>query len=166
MYPNDGFRELERDECLRLLAKAPVGRIVHTRHALPAVLPLNFCVDGDGAVVFRTSATSELVRAVDGAVVAFEADEIDAAAQSGWSVVVTGRAALVTDPAEHERLARTGPRSWVPWPEEVFVRIEPELVTGRDLVAGRSLYGVDLSSGRPGPGRRGVHGRTRRLPGA
>lgn len=161
MYPNDGFRELERDECLRLLAKAPVGRIVHTRHALPAVLPLNFSVDGDGAVVFRTSATSELVRAVDGAVVAFEADEIDAAAQSGWSVVVTGRAAVVTDPAEHERLARTGPRSWVPWPQEVFVRIEPELVTGRDLVAGRSLYGVDLSSCRPGPRREGRRTRTR-----
>lgn len=58
MYPNDGFRELERQECLRLLAKAPVGRIVHTRHALPAVLPVNFCVDADGAVVLRTSAAS------------------------------------------------------------------------------------------------------------
>jgi nitroimidazol reductase NimA-like FMN-containing flavoprotein (pyridoxamine 5'-phosphate oxidase superfamily) len=146
MYPNDGFRELERRECLRLLAKMPVGRIVHTRHALPAVLPVNFCLDGDGAVLLRTSASSELVRAVDGAVVAFEADEVDADAHAGWSVVVTGPARVVTDPAEHARLVRTGPRSWVPSPREVFVRIEPELVTGRELVGGRSLYGVDLTA--------------------
>jgi nitroimidazol reductase NimA-like FMN-containing flavoprotein (pyridoxamine 5'-phosphate oxidase superfamily) len=146
MYPNDGFRELERQECLRLLAKVPVGRIVHTRQALPAVLPVNFCLDGDGAVLLRTSAASELVRAVDGVVVAFEADEVDAVTHSGWSVVVTGAAGVVLDPDEHERLIRTGPRSWVPSPKEVFIRIEPELVTGRELVGGRSLYGVDLSS--------------------
>ncbi|MER6124155.1 pyridoxamine 5'-phosphate oxidase family protein [Streptomyces sp. NPDC001795] len=146
MYPNDGFRELARHECLRLLTKVPVGRIVHTRHALPAVLPLNFCLDGDGAVLLRTSAASELVRAIDGSVVAFEADEVDAAAHSGWSVVVTGPAAVVTDPAERDRLARTGPRSWVPAPEEVFVRIEPELVTGRELVGGGTLHAADFSS--------------------
>jgi len=146
MYPNDGFRELERRECLRRLAKVPVGRIVHTRQALPAVLPVNFCLDHDGAVLLCTSAASELVRAVDGVVVAFEVDEVDPVAHSGWSVVVTGSAGVVTDPAEHERLLRTGPRSWAPSPEEVFVRIEPELVTGRELVGGRSLYGVNLSA--------------------
>ncbi|GAA3791535.1 pyridoxamine 5'-phosphate oxidase family protein [Streptomyces phyllanthi] len=146
MYPNDGFHELGRQECLRRLAKVPVGRIVYTRRALPAVLPVNFGVDGDGAVVLRTSAASELVRAIDGAVVAFEADDVDAVRHSGWSVVVTGRATVVTDPAEHERLARTVPVSWVPSPQEVFVRIKPELVTGRELVGGRTLYGVDLTA--------------------
>jgi nitroimidazol reductase NimA-like FMN-containing flavoprotein (pyridoxamine 5'-phosphate oxidase superfamily) len=146
MYRNDGFRELDRQECLRRLAGAAVGRIVHTRDALPAVLPVNFLLAEDGAVLLRTSAFSELVRAVDGAVVAFEADEVDAAAHSGWSVVVTGPASVVTDPEEHARLVRNGPRSWVPWPAEVFLRIEAELVTGRELVGGRSLYGVDLPS--------------------
>ena len=144
MYPNDGFRELDQQECLRLLAKAPVGRIVHTRQALPAVLPVNFCLDGDGSVLLRTSAASELARAVDGAVIAFEADEVDAARNAGWSVVVTGRATVVTDPGEQKRLARVGPIPWVPSPEEVFVRICPELVTGRELVGGHTLYGVDL----------------------
>lgn len=144
MYANDGFRELGRQECLRLLAKVPVGRIVHTRQALPAVLPVNFGLDEDGSVLLRTSAVSELVRAIDGTVVAFEADEIDAATHSGWSVVVTGKATVVTDPAEQERLARTGPRSWAPSPEEVFVRVEPELVTGRELAGGRTMYGVVL----------------------
>ncbi|MEU6394712.1 pyridoxamine 5'-phosphate oxidase family protein [Streptomyces sp. NPDC046939] len=144
MYRNDGFRELNRQESLRRLAQAPVGRIVHTRDALPAVLPVNFALEESGAVLLCTSASSELVRAIDGAVVAFEADEVDAAAHAGWSVVVTGPAAVITDPEEHERLVRTGPRSWVPWPAQVFVRIEPELVTGRELVGGRTLYGLDL----------------------
>ncbi|MER6283125.1 pyridoxamine 5'-phosphate oxidase family protein [Streptomyces sviceus] len=144
MHPNDGFRELDRQECLRLMARTPVGRIVHTRHALPAVLPVNFALDDGGAVLLRTAAASELVRAVDDVVVAFETDEVDAAAQSGWSVVVTGRATVVTDPAEHARLCRVGPRSWAPSPEEVFVRIEPELITGREIVGGRTLYGTLL----------------------
>lgn len=146
MHPNDGFRELGRQECLRLMAEVPVGRIVYTRRALPAVLPVNFALDADGAVLLRTRADSALVRAVDGAVVAFEADEVDAARCSGWSVVVTGPAAVVTDPAEHERLLRTGPVSWAPAEREVFVRIEAELVTGRELIGGRTLYGVDLTA--------------------
>ncbi|MER5408749.1 pyridoxamine 5'-phosphate oxidase family protein [Streptomyces sp. NPDC002769] len=146
MNPNDGFRELDREECLRLLSRVPIGRVVHTRHALPAVLPVNFSLDADFAVVMRTSADSELVAAIDGAVIAFEADEVDASARSGWSVVVTGRAAMVTDPDEHGRLTRTGPRSWVASPVEVFIRVEPELVTGRQLVGGRSVYGLGLSS--------------------
>ncbi|MER6737919.1 pyridoxamine 5'-phosphate oxidase family protein [Streptomyces puniciscabiei] len=134
MSHNDGFRTLDRQECLRLLAKVPVGRLVYTRQALPAVLPVNFGLDTDFSVLVRTSATSDLVRAVDGGVVAFEADDFNADEHSGWSVVVTGRATAVTDPAEHERLSRTGPVSWVVTQNWVFLRIEAEMVTGRELV--------------------------------
>ncbi|EGG43328.1 Nitroimidazol reductase NimA, pyridoxamine 5'-phosphate oxidase superfamily [Streptomyces griseoaurantiacus] len=130
---NDVFRTMDRQECLRLLAEVPVGRIVYTRHALPAVLPVNFVLDGDSSVLLRTSAGSDLLRAVDGVVVAFEADSFDAVSHSGWSVVVTGPASAVTDPAEHERLLRTGPQSWMPIQEDVFIRIEAAMVTGREL---------------------------------
>ncbi|MFD5813855.1 pyridoxamine 5'-phosphate oxidase family protein [Streptomyces sp. NPDC127038] len=146
MNPNDGFRELGRQECLDRLGDAAIGRVVHTRDALPAVLPVNFSLDAESAVVLRTSADSELARSIDGVVVAFEADAVDAAAHSGWSVVVTGRAVVVDDPAEHDRLTRTGPRSWVASPHDVFIRITSELVTGRELVGGITLYGVDLPS--------------------
>ncbi|MFI9152469.1 pyridoxamine 5'-phosphate oxidase family protein [Streptomyces sp. NPDC053367] len=131
MSRHDGYRELGREECLRLLARVPVGRVVFTRQALPAILPVNFCLDGDGAVILRTSAASALVRAIDGAVVAFEADDVDAARHSGWSVIVTGGAAVVTDAAEQRRLRREGPQSWAASPGDVFVRIGSELVTGR-----------------------------------
>lgn len=145
MNPNDGYRELPRQECLRLMAEVPLGRIVYTRRALPAVLPVTFSLDADGAVLLRTAAGSDLVRAMEGAVVAFEVDDVDAARQSGWSVVVTGAATVVTDPVEHQRLSRTGPVSWVPAPQEVFIRIAPELITGRELVGCRTPYAVDLT---------------------
>ncbi|MFD7406801.1 pyridoxamine 5'-phosphate oxidase family protein [Streptomyces sp. NPDC059866] len=133
MFQTDGFRALDRQECLRLLAKVPVGRVVYTRQALPAVLPINFSLGPDASVLLCTSPASDLVDAIDGVVVAFETDEFDAATRSGWSVVVTGRATVVTDPAEHERLTQTGPSSWMPLRESVFVRIESEMVTGREL---------------------------------
>ncbi|MFC9673670.1 MULTISPECIES: pyridoxamine 5'-phosphate oxidase family protein [unclassified Streptomyces] len=126
--------------CLRLLAAARVGRIVHTHHALPAALPVPFCLDADFTVVVRTSAESRLAGAIDRAVVAFQADEVDPAERSGWSVVVTGRATAVTDPAEHRRLSRTGPCSWRASCHDIFFRIEPELITGSELGARRVLH--------------------------
>lgn len=138
MLRDDVFRTLDRQECLRLLAEVPVGRVVYTRQALPAVLPINFSLDEDASVLLFTSAGSDLVRAIDGVVVAFEADEFDAATRSGWSVIVTGRATVVTEPADHQRLAQTGPHSWMPVRDGVFLRIESELVTGRELVGART----------------------------
>ncbi|MFE5689611.1 pyridoxamine 5'-phosphate oxidase family protein [Streptomyces sp. NPDC056512] len=126
--------------CLRLLATARVGRIVHRHHALAAVLPVPFCLDADFTVVVRTSAESRLAGAIDRAVVAFQADEVDPAERSGWSVVVTGRATAVTDPAEHRRLSRTGPCSWRASCHDIFFRIEPELITGSELGARRVLH--------------------------
>ncbi|MEU6657685.1 pyridoxamine 5'-phosphate oxidase family protein [Streptomyces sp. NPDC046821] len=136
MYPMDGVRELDRRECLRLLGTARVGRIIHTRHALPAVLPVAFCLDADSAVVVRTSARSPLVGAIDQTVVGFQADDVDPAEARGWSVLVTGRATAVTDPAEYVRLRRTGPRAWRSSHHDVFFRIEPVLVSGSALGAG------------------------------
>ncbi|MGW1564258.1 pyridoxamine 5'-phosphate oxidase family protein [Streptomyces sp. NPDC002144] len=95
--------------------------------------------------VRHTASASEPARAVDGAVVAFEADAADVETHSGWSVV-TGRAEIVTDPADAAGLERVGPHAWVPSPEEVFVRIESELVTGRELVGGRTVCRVHLSA--------------------
>jgi nitroimidazol reductase NimA-like FMN-containing flavoprotein (pyridoxamine 5'-phosphate oxidase superfamily) len=135
MFHNDGSRALDRQECLRLLAKVPVGRVVYTRHALPAVLPVNFSLDADASVLLCTAQGSDLVHAIDGVIVAFEADEFDVETRCAWSVVVTGRATVVTDPAEHARLSQSGPRSWLPIQDPVFVRIESGMVSGRELGA-------------------------------
>ncbi|POM23545.1 Pyridoxamine 5'-phosphate oxidase [Actinomadura rubteroloni] len=96
----DGRGVLGREECLALLRAAPpgrTGRIVFTDHALPAVEPAAFTVDGDGVVV-RTVPGSRLERAVLGAVVAFQVDEYDAAA-GGWTVTLVGLGRAVPGPS-------------------------------------------------------------------
>jgi hypothetical protein len=51
------FTRLDRGESLRLLATVPVGRLIFTVNALPAVRPMNFALV-DGLVVLRTAAGS------------------------------------------------------------------------------------------------------------
>ena len=43
---------LSRDECMRLMASVPVGRIVYTRRALPAVELVNFALN-DGDIIIK-----------------------------------------------------------------------------------------------------------------
>ncbi len=103
--------ELDRQECLRLLSGARVGRVVHTDRALPACTPVAFRVVGR-EVVFRTAAGSRLAAATSDAVVAFEADEVDVDRGTGWSVLVTGVASAVRDVSTLVRLEQLG---LVPW---------------------------------------------------
>ena len=83
------LEQLSRDECLRLMGLVPVGRIVYTRQALPAVELVNFALD-DGDIIIRTDAGGKLAAATRGAVVAFEADSVDVTGHAGWSVTVVG----------------------------------------------------------------------------
>jgi nitroimidazol reductase NimA-like FMN-containing flavoprotein (pyridoxamine 5'-phosphate oxidase superfamily) len=91
----DEFARLDRAESFRMLAAVAVGRLIFTSNALPAVLPVNFAL-ADGLIVLRTAAAI-VARKVHDMIVAFEADDLDPATFSGWSVTGTGRAALVTD---------------------------------------------------------------------
>jgi uncharacterized protein len=94
---------LSREESLALLASVPVGRIVFTVRALPAVQPMNFVVD-NGGIVIRTDPGMKLSAILRNGVVAFEVDEIDPARSTGWSVTVVGRIQEITDPFEIKRL--------------------------------------------------------------
>ncbi|MFI7341652.1 pyridoxamine 5'-phosphate oxidase family protein [Streptomyces sp. NPDC050085] len=135
MPQTDEHHALSRQECLHLLTTVPFGRIVYTLQALPAVLPVGFALDNDGSILLRTSAASRLVHAVDSFVVAFEADEIDIDSRCGWSVIVTGQADVVTDPAERERLSHSAPHPWVDVQDSVLIRIQAHMVTGRRLAS-------------------------------
>jgi uncharacterized protein len=135
MY-SDGaaLTELSRDQCLKLMASVPVGRVIYTRRALPAVELVNFALDR-GEIVLRTSPGGKLAAAVRGAVVAFEADCVDHARRTGWSVTAIGPSREVTDPDEIARLRAIGLSSWAPGPREHFIRISPEILNGRYLGA-------------------------------
>ncbi len=112
----------------------PVGRIVYTRQALPAVELVSFAlVDGD--IVIKTSAEGELAAATREAVVAFETDSVDLAGQAGWSVAIVGQARAVTDGEETRCLERVVLTSWIPGQRGHFIRISPVIVNGRRVGA-------------------------------
>jgi Pyridoxamine 5'-phosphate oxidase len=93
--------DISREESLRLLGSVPMGRVVFTHHALPAIRPVNHIVEGQ-QVIFRTGTATAITSAVDGTgtIVAFEADAIDPIDRSGWSVVVVGGSRLLRDDAQ------------------------------------------------------------------
>ncbi len=128
----NGLEILSRGEAIALLETQEVGRLVYTRRALPAIRPVNFAVRG-GAILIWTGSTSSLGQAVRGAVVAFETDDFDRTARSGWSVAVTGAAQLVTDEAQLARARLEGPVPWAPGAKEHLIRIPLTIVTGRWL---------------------------------
>ena len=133
MY-SDGsaLQSLSRDECLALLASVPVGRIIYTRRALPAVELVNFALD-QGDIVIRTDRGGKLAAATRGAVVAFEADQLDLDTRSGWSVTAIGPSSEVTDPDDLARLRTIGLRAWAPGARDHFIRISPVMLNGRRL---------------------------------
>lgn len=141
----NGLEVLSRAEAVALLETREVGRLVYTRRALPAIRPVNYAVRG-GAVLIWTGSASSLGQAVRGAVVAFEVDEFDRVARSGWSVVVTGTAQLVTDEAQLAQARLEGPTPWAPGIKEFLIRIPMTIVTGRWL-GGREAIAPD---GNPG----------------
>jgi nitroimidazol reductase NimA-like FMN-containing flavoprotein (pyridoxamine 5'-phosphate oxidase superfamily) len=131
-FDSSGLEILSSAECRALLPTVPLGRIVFTHGALPAVQPVNFVVVGDD-VIIRTSAGSKLAAAARNAVVAFEVDDFDAERRGGWSVVIVGHARRVSDATDVAALTDLPLRPWAPGRRDDFIRITPEIVTGRRI---------------------------------
>ena len=123
---------LSRRESIELLSRQVVGRVVFTHSALPAVVPVTFAIRDD-AVMIRTAQGTRLAAAADRGVLAFEADEIDPVARTGWSVVVTGVAELVTDLMQQDFIESVV-EPFVPRDDDVYVRLPLTVVTGRRVV--------------------------------
>jgi len=137
----NGLEVLDRDECLRLLSTATLGRVGVTTGALPTVLPVNFLLDGE-RILIRTGEGTKLRAATDNAVVAFESDDFDPLYHSGWSVVVTGVAREVTDPGELESLKSAPLARWAPRGNGRIVAISTEVVSGRRIAAPATRRGA------------------------
>jgi nitroimidazol reductase NimA-like FMN-containing flavoprotein (pyridoxamine 5'-phosphate oxidase superfamily) len=134
-YPADhtGLEVLPLTECLRLLASVPVGRIAFHAAGEVIVLPVNHLVDGQD-IVFRTAAGSKLSAAEQADIVAFEADDYDAQARTGWSVVVNGQAEILYENTQTQRLSGLGLDSWATDVDRPFwIRIRPTSVSGRRI---------------------------------
>lgn len=127
-----GLEVLEDGECLALAETMPIGRVVYSDRALPVIVPVNFALDGTD-IIIRTQRRSRLATHAAGGVVAFEVDDIDPKTRSGWSVVLTGMFELIDDAFEVRRLEGLGLHSWAPSAHDRYLRLRPELVTGRRI---------------------------------
>lgn len=139
----NGLEVLGRDSCLTLLATSTLGRVGCTSGALPIVLPVNFRLI-DEEIVFRTGLGTKLDAATRNAVVAFEVDDMDPMAHTGWSVVVTGFAREITNQFLLDALPVGFIPRWAPGSDGRVVAISTELVSGRRIVPG-ALNGADLT---------------------
>lgn len=119
---------LSETECWQRLASQHVGRIVTRVRDFVDIFPVNFVVD-DGAVVIRTAEGNKLAELVISEDVVFEVDQVDD--DSAWSVIVRGKARVLTTEAEIAH-ADTLPLSpLVPTVKRNYVRIEAEQISGR-----------------------------------
>ena len=130
--------ELEREECLRLLAETTLGRLAISpsdRRALPIIRPVNYVFDpASQSVVFRSAEGSKLTALLLSGAAAFEIDGVDPAAELGWSVIVQGLAEEITRPAELTHVEALGLRSWAPGEMAHWLRIRTTVVSGRQLL--------------------------------
>jgi nitroimidazol reductase NimA-like FMN-containing flavoprotein (pyridoxamine 5'-phosphate oxidase superfamily) len=131
---------IPKHECLILLAQhqQEVGRLAIVEDDLPLIVPVNYAMVEE-SIVFRSAAGTKLEAAVRNAKVAFEIDHVDEETRTGWSVVVQGRAEVVTSTSQlfvlrHVSLVPFGSADKAHW-----VMIRPESITGRRVPAFSSL---------------------------
>ncbi|MGB7819717.1 MAG: pyridoxamine 5'-phosphate oxidase family protein [Ornithinibacter sp.] len=121
---------LDEDECWAMLRDNEFGRLAFHLADEVHIVPINYAVDADNHLVFRTAEGSKLLGLTMNADVAFEIDDFtDGTAQS---VVVRGRAHKLEGP--RARAAEQLPlRPWVPTAKFNVVQIEVDEVAGRSF---------------------------------
>ncbi len=125
-------------ECRDLLACGVVGRVAMATPVGPRIVPVSYSLYGD-AIVFRTAPYSELSTYGWDTDLAFEVDDLDYDTQQGWSVVAVGRAHVVSDHDEVQRIRREcETQPWAAGTRNLYVAL-----------AWRQLTGVRLGDHRP-----------------
>lgn len=125
--------ELTESESWDLLGSVSLGRLVTTVNGWTEIFPVNFVVQKN-TLLFRTAEGTKLLTAALNEYVIFEADDHNVA--EGWSVIVRGKARLLSTSAEVAEAERAGLYPWVATQKDRFVRIVPKTMTGRRFVFG------------------------------
>ena len=97
-------------------------------------VPVNYRILGDD-IVFRTSESGSRAAAARQPRVSFSVDHIDDALAEGWSVLASGEAAVITDPAGLEGASRLGIEPWAGGQRDLLIRLTPRESTGRRIRA-------------------------------
>ena len=126
------LESLSADESKAMVAPGGVGRFVFWDDRGPVALPVNYqMLDGD--IVFRTESDAACLAHLDDEAVSFEVDHLDEALTEGWSVLLTGTSRVIADPAELEQARSLDIGPWAGGDRDTFVRLIPQVVTGRRI---------------------------------
>jgi hypothetical protein len=131
---------LDVNQCWSLLASVEVGRLAVAVAGDVDIFPLNFAID-DGAVVFRSAEGTKLVEVVLSRRVAFEVDGYEPVHGRAWSVVVKGKAELLDRFSDIYHAQDLPLFPWNASPKERFVRIVPDVLTGRRFTVAQTREG-------------------------
>lgn len=126
---------LDADTCRNLLATLSVGRIAVSVVGWPPVIrPVSYAYDESSrSIVFRSGRGSKLTALLLSGHAAFEVDSVDEITGLAWSVIAQGRTEEITDPSELVRIERLGVQRWAPGDKPHWLRIRPEVISGRSL---------------------------------
>jgi nitroimidazol reductase NimA-like FMN-containing flavoprotein (pyridoxamine 5'-phosphate oxidase superfamily) len=129
-------RELDVDECWRLLGNHDLGRLAVRAETGVDIFPVNYLVH-NRALYFRSAPGSKLVGLTRAPQVSFEAD--GQLAHHVWSVVVHGVAERLASDAEITESAIQTLTAWQPGEKFNYVRITPTTITGRNFAKSAPL---------------------------
>ncbi|OBG32656.1 pyridoxamine 5'-phosphate oxidase family protein [Mycobacterium sp. E3198] len=125
-------------ECWDLMAGVTLGRLVTSVDGQPEIFPVNYAVQ-NRTVLFRTAEGTKLVSTAINNRVLFEVDDHNVA--EGWSVIVKGRARSLRTDEQIEEAERAQLLPWTSTEKTHYVRVMPEVVTGRRFRFGPPLLG-------------------------
>jgi nitroimidazol reductase NimA-like FMN-containing flavoprotein (pyridoxamine 5'-phosphate oxidase superfamily) len=133
---------LAAPEALELVASASVGRIVHVLDDRLCVVPINFRLERQDVLMRTADGTELLAAARRQAPAALQVDNIVDWSRSGWSVLIRGHLAEVTDPHAIERVLSSDLRPWSGGDRDHVVRLSGNEVTGRRIEPGPGVISV------------------------
>jgi nitroimidazol reductase NimA-like FMN-containing flavoprotein (pyridoxamine 5'-phosphate oxidase superfamily) len=125
--------ELDDEQSWRLLEGTQHGRLVVSVAGEPDIFPVNY-VTSDRKVYLRTAPGNKLAQLTINSTVLFETDGI--LSDEAWSVVLRGKARVLSNSAELAAVEELGLKSWVPTLKDFYVEIDPVSVSGRHFQLG------------------------------
>lgn len=131
MTTGHNIAELSVEECYRRLNRHDVGRVSVDARGGPDILPVNYRVD-NRSVIIRTSPYGVLAE-LPGKAVSFQVDELDQASETGWSVLLKGSVRAIEAEEMFELRMMGAPQPWAGGVRNLYLRLMPHHVTGREL---------------------------------
>jgi transcriptional regulator with XRE-family HTH domain len=130
---NPTLEKLTADECRAHIAAGGVGRFLFDdADRGPVAIPVNYRMDGDD-VIFRTANDTSIAAAVHQLKVSFDVDHLDDVLGEGWSVLLSGTASIITEPAGLARARALSVEPWAGGDRDTYVRFTPHQISGRRI---------------------------------